>query len=106
MLSFPIWIKQKLFQKKLIIDELKKIDEEFDKNKLKFSEHHLSHASSAFFPSPFKKAIILTLDGVGEWTTSSVSIGIENKIEIKKKFIFLIHWVYFTQHSQIISDLK
>ena len=80
--------KTKIISKKLIIDELKKIDEEFDKNKLKFSEHHLSHASSAFFPSPFKKAIILTLDGVGEWTTSSVSIGIENKIEIKKEIYF------------------
>ena len=86
--SFPIWIKEKLFQKKLIIDELNSIDNRFDKNKLKFSEHHLSHASSAFFPSPFKKAIILTLDGVGEWTTSSVSVAEDNNISIKKEIHF------------------
>ena len=86
--SFPIWIKEKLFQKKLIIENLKRIDEKFEKNKLKFSEHHLSHAASAFFPSPFKEAIILTLDGVGEWTTSSVCIGSENEIKIKKELHF------------------
>ncbi len=86
--SFPIWIKEKLFQKKLIIENLKEIDEKFEKNKLKFSEHHLSHAASAFFPSPFKEAVILTLDGVGEWTTSSVCVGKENEIEIKKELHF------------------
>ncbi len=88
ILSFPIWIKEKLFQKKIIIDELKKIDSKFNKYKLKFSEHHLSHAASAFFPSSFNKAIILTLDGVGEWTTSSVSVAIDNKINIKKEIHF------------------
>ncbi len=86
--SFPIWIKEKLFQKKLIIDNLKKIDQKFNKNKLKFSEHHLSHAASAFFASPFKHAVILTLDGVGEWTTSSVCIGKNNRIEIQKELHF------------------
>ena len=86
--SFPIWIKEKLFQKRLIIDELKKIDKNFSSEKLKFSEHHLSHASSAYFPSPFEEAIILTLDGVGEWTTSSVSLGNKNNIKILKEIHF------------------
>ena len=86
--SFPIWIKEKLFQKKLIIDELKKIDNKFISAKLKFSEHHLSHASSAFFPSPLEKAIILTLDGVGEWTTTSVSLGNKNNIKILEEIHF------------------
>ena len=86
--SFPVWIKEKLFQKKLIFEALKSIDKKFNIEKLKFSEHHLSHSASAFFPSPFKKASILTLDGVGEWTTSSVASGNENKIEIKKEMHF------------------
>ncbi len=86
--SFPIWIKEKLFQKKLILDNLKSVDKNFSKEKLKFSEHHLSHAASAFFASPFEKAAILTLDGVGEWTTSSVCIGNKNNIEINKELHF------------------
>ena len=86
--SFSNLDKKKLFQKKLIIENLKEIDKKFEKNKLKFSEHHLSHAASAFFPSPFKEAVILTPDGVGEWTTSSVCVGKENEIEIKKELHF------------------
>tara|TARA_B100000787_G_C16194819_1_gene299989 strand:- start:861 stop:2696 length:1836 start_codon:yes stop_codon:yes gene_type:complete len=86
--SFPVWIKEKLFQKKLIFEALKSIDKKFDIKKLKFSEHHLSHSASAFFSSPFKEASILTLDGVGEWTTSSVASGNENKIEIQKEMHF------------------
>ena len=78
----PIWIKEKLFQKTLLISNLKKINKKFNKNKLFFSEHHLSHAASAFYPSPFDEAIILTLDGVGEWATSTISYGKENKIKI------------------------
>ena len=63
----PLWIKDKLFQKKLLIDELKKIDTKVNwKDKIFFSEHHISHAASAFFPSPFKEASVLTMDGVGE----------------------------------------
>ena len=73
--SMPVWLKEKLFQKKIIINELKKIDKNFNKNKLMFAEHHESHAASAFYPSPFNEAIILTLDGVGEWSTSSIWIG-------------------------------
>ena len=69
--------------------------------KILFSEHHLSHAASAFFPSPFNKAIIFTADGVGEWATTSIAVGESNKIEIKKKLIFQIQ-VYFIHPSHII----
>jgi len=87
--SMPIWLRDKLFQKKLIISELKKHDENFnDDKKLYFSEHHLSHAISAFYPSPFKEAIILTADGVGEWATTTVAIGKDNKLEIVKEIHF------------------
>ena len=88
--SMPIWLKEKLFQKNLIIKELKKIfgKKTIWKNKLLFSEHHLSHAASAFFASPYKNAAILTMDGVGEWTTTSIAIGNENKIEILKEINF------------------
>ncbi len=87
--AMPIWLKEKLFQKKLLLDELKKVDQNFDgAEKLFFSEHHMSHAASAFYPSPYKEAIILTADGVGEWATTTVAIGIENKIEIKKEIHF------------------
>ncbi|MEL0116118.1 MAG: carbamoyltransferase [Pelagibacteraceae bacterium] len=88
-MSMPIWLREKLFQKKLIFDELQNIDEDFkDIKKIKFSEHHYSHAASAFFPSPFKEAIVLTLDGVGEWATTTVSIGKENSLEIVKEIHF------------------
>ena len=87
--SMPLWISEKLFQKKIIIDNLKSLDQLFDhENKLFFSEHHLSHAASAFYPSPFEEAIILTADGVGEWATTTVAIGKDNKIDIKKELHF------------------
>ena len=87
--SIPVWLREKLFQKKLIIDNLKKIDVNFsDTNKLKFSEHHLSHAASAFFPSDFEDAIVLTLDGVGEWATTTIGIGNSNKLEILEEIHF------------------
>ena len=82
--AMPLWLKQKLFQKRLIINELKKIDKNkcnFD-DKLNFSEHHYSHAASAFFPSPYKKAVVLTVDGVGEWATSTYGIGEENNLNL------------------------
>ena len=88
-MSMPIWLREKLFQKKYLFDELKKHDDKFnDIKKLNFSEHHYSHAASAFFPSKFKEAVILTLDGVGEWATSTVAIGKENKLEILKEIHF------------------
>jgi carbamoyltransferase len=87
--SMPIWLKEKLFQKNLLINELKNHDPNFkDENKILFSEHHLSHAASAFFPSPYKEAIILTADGVGEWATTTVAIGKGNTLEIKKEIHF------------------
>ena len=88
-LSMPIWLREKLFQKKFLFDNLKQHDEKFqDMNKIKFSEHHYSHAASAFYPSPFKEAVILTLDGVGEWATTTVAIGQDNKLKMLKEIHF------------------
>jgi len=87
--AIPVWIKEKLFQKDLLRKEFEKFDPQFDwKNKLLFSEHHLSHAASAFFPSPFDEAVVLTMDGVGEWATTSVAIGRGNKLEVVKEIHF------------------
>ena len=87
--SMPLWLNEKLFQKKLIFEELKKIDNNFNEiKKINFSEHHLSHAASSFFSSPYQEAIILTLDGVGEWATTTISIGKNNKIDILKELHF------------------
>ncbi len=87
--AMPIWIKDKLFQKRLLLDKLKEHDNNFhNEEKLYFSDHHLSHASSAFFPSPFEEAIVLTADGVGEWATTTVAIGRGNQLEIKKELHF------------------
>ena len=87
--AMPLWIKEKLFQKKLLFNELKKHDNNYksDSN-IFFSDHHLSHASSAFFPSPFDEAVVLTADGVGEWATTTVAIGKNNKLDIKKEIHF------------------
>jgi len=87
--AMPIWLRDKLFQKNLLFNELKNHDENFkDINKLFFSDHHLSHAASAFFPSPFDEAIVLTADGVGEWATTTVAVGNSNNLEIKKELHF------------------
>jgi carbamoyltransferase len=88
-LSIPLWIKEKLFQKKNLFDKLQILDPNFkDFTKIKFSEHHLSHAASSFFTSPYNNSLILTLDGVGEWATTTVGIGKDNKIDIKKEIHF------------------
>jgi len=88
-LSMPIWLREKLFQKKFLFDKLKEHDANFtDIKKINFSEHHYSHAASAFYPSPFKEAVILTLDGVGEWATTTVAVGDKNKLEIIKEIYF------------------
>tara|TARA_A100001011_G_scaffold319238_1_gene339235 strand:- start:287 stop:2122 length:1836 start_codon:yes stop_codon:yes gene_type:complete len=87
--AMPIWIKEKLFQKNLLFKKLKECDHNFlDQSKIYFSEHHLSHAASAFFPSPFEEAIVLTADGVGEWATTTVALGKGNNLEIKKEIHF------------------
>ena len=84
--AIPIWLKEKLFQKKEIINYLREIDDNFlPRDKILFSDHHFSHAASAFYPSPFDNAVILTADGVGEWATTTVAIGKDNKIEMKKE---------------------
>ena len=88
LFSMPIWLKDKLFMKKEIIKKLRIIDPKFNEKKIFFSEHHLSHAASAFFPSPFESAIVFTADGVGEWATTSVGIGCKNKLTIKKEINF------------------
>ena len=88
-MSMPLWLSEKLFQKKMLFDALKEQDDNFnDIKKINFSEHHLSHAASAFFSSPYDEAIILTLDGVGEWATTTVSLGKNNKINILKEIHF------------------
>lgn len=85
--AIPIWLKEKLFLKKTLMNELKQYGFN-DHAKLLFSEHHFSHAASAFYPSPFEKAVVLTMDGVGEWATTSLAIGNSNKLEILKEIHF------------------
>ena len=88
--SLPVWVKDKLFQKRVIVEALQEhlgatVDWEA---RLMFSEHHLSHAASAFFPSPFEEAAVLTMDGVGEWTTTSLAIGRGNQLQVHKEIQF------------------
>ena len=88
-MAIPVWIKEKLFQKNLLREELRQFYPDFDlENRLLFSEHHQSHAASAFFPSPFDEALILTMDGVGEWATTSVGHGFGNHLEMIKEIHF------------------
>tara|TARA_B100000029_G_C17594796_1_gene963708 strand:+ start:677 stop:2515 length:1839 start_codon:yes stop_codon:yes gene_type:complete len=88
-MSMPLWLREKLFQKKMLFNELKNHDKNFhDINKIYFSEHHLSHAASAFYPSPFKDAAILTLDGVGEWATTTVAKGENKDLQMLKEIHF------------------
>ena len=87
-MSIPLWLKEKLFQKSLLTDELEKFSADFDKTRLLFCEHHLSHAASAFYPSPFDNAAVLTMDGVGEWATTSAAVGDGNRLEITQEIHF------------------
>lgn len=84
--AIPVWIKEKLFMKKLLKDELSKLGNQ--KHPILFPEHHLSHAASAFYPSPFKKAAILTIDGVGEWATTTIGYGEGNEITMLRELHF------------------
>ena len=88
--AMPVWIKDKLFQKSALIKDLKTtLGNDINwKDKLLFSEHHLSHAASAFYPSPFKSAAVLTLDGVGEWTTTSLAVGKGRDLKVVKEIHF------------------
>jgi carbamoyltransferase len=88
-MAIPLWLREKLFLKDLLLKELRKLDRPGRWNgQLLFSEHHLSHAASAFFPSPFDEAAVLTMDGVGEWATTSAAIGRDNTIEVQKEIHF------------------
>ena len=88
-MAIPLWLREKLFLKDLLLKELRKISGSGKWNEeLLFSEHHLSHAASAFFPSPFDEAIVLTMDGVGEWATTSAAIGRGNSLEVQKEIHF------------------
>ena len=87
--AMPLWIKEKLFQKNYLFNKLKEHDQKYNSDKnIFFSDHHLSHASSAFFPSPFEEAVVLTADGVGEWATTTVAVGKGNNLDIKKEIHF------------------
>lgn len=87
--AIPVWLNEKMFLKKQLYDGLKEVGR-YDKKKLqlRFPEHHLSHAASAFFPSPYSKAAILTIDGVGEWNTATIAVGMDNRIDILKELHF------------------
>ena len=88
-MAIPLWIREKLFQKSLLGSELKRCGGNFDwTNRLLFTEHHQSHAASAFYPSPFDDALVLTMDGVGEWATTSAALGRGNRLEIFKEIHF------------------
>ena len=88
-MAIPLWMREKLFQKEIIGKELRKLDPDFDwKNKLLFTEHHVSHAASAFYASPFEEAAVLTMDGVGEWTTASAAVGRSNELILTKEMHF------------------
>ena len=87
-MSMPIWLREKLFLKDMLIKEVKKTDKSFNADKLMFGEHHFSHAASAFYASPFEEAVVLTLDGVGEWATTTVAIGKGHELDIVKEIHF------------------
>jgi len=88
-MALPLWIKEKLFQKDLLCKRLKARAPGFDwQHKLLFAEHHQSHAASAFYPSPFEEALILTMDGVGEWATTTVGVGRKHRIDLRKEIHF------------------
>jgi carbamoyltransferase len=87
-MAIPLWLKEKLFQKNLLRKKLKEFDDDFTSEKLLFTEHHLSHAASAFYPSPFEMAAVLTMDGVGEWATTSAAMGEGSALEIFQEIHF------------------
>jgi carbamoyltransferase len=87
--ALPVWVKDKLFQKGTLLQELKTLQSGIDwEKRLIFSEHHLSHAASAYYPSPFESAAVLTMDGVGEWTTTSVALGRGRELKVMKEIQF------------------
>ncbi|WP_299890950.1 carbamoyltransferase [uncultured Ruegeria sp.] len=87
-MAMPVWLREKLFLKDLLNKQLRRIDPDFSVEKILFTEHHVSHAASAFYPSPFEEAIVLTVDGVGEWATTTVGIGRGNDLTMVKELHF------------------
>jgi len=88
-MALPLWLREKLFLKSLLADELKALEPDYDwEKRLVFPEHHLSHAASAFYPSPFEHAAVLTMDGVGEWATTSAAVGHGQNLAIHKEIHF------------------
>ncbi len=88
-MAMPLWLREKLFQKSLLAKELKSLDDGFQpEGRLNFTEHHVSHAASAFYPSPFEEAVVLTMDGVGEWATTSVGVGRGTELTIEREIHF------------------
>ncbi len=87
-MAMPVWLREKLFLKDLLTKQLRNFDPVFSVEKLRFAEHHISHAASAFYPSPFEEAIVLTVDGVGEWATTTVGIGRGSDLRILKELHF------------------
>jgi len=87
-MAMPVWLREKLFQKQVLAKELRRHDPSFKEDRLLFAEHHFSHAASAYYPSPFDEAVVLTLDGVGEWVTSSVAIGQNGKLAVQREIHF------------------
>src|SRR5262249_50243854 len=87
-MAIPLWLREKLFQKNWLTAEFRNLAPGYDNANLLFTEHHLAHAASAFFPSPFERAAVLTMDGVGEWTTTSLAIGDGNDLKIHKELHF------------------
>ncbi|WP_420347409.1 carbamoyltransferase [Pelagibius sp.] len=87
-MAMPVWLREKLFLKDLLIKDLRAFEKQFNGDRLMFAEHHFSHAASAFYPSPFEEAVVLTLDGVGEWATTTVAVGRGNQLEIVKELHF------------------
>ncbi len=86
--AMPLWIREKLFQKRILRDHLRRFEPGFDETRLLFTEHHLSHAASAYYPSPFSRATVLTMDGVGEWATTSVAVGTGAELKVMREIHF------------------
>ena len=87
-MAMPLWVREKLFQRDLLARELRRFDPRFEARRLLFAEHHVSHAASAFYPSPFQEAVVLTMDGVGEWATTSAGIGRGSDLRITREIHF------------------
>ena len=104
-MAIPVWIKEKLFQKSLLTKKLHDAAPNFDwESRLLFAEHHQSHAASAFFPSPFEEATVLTMDGVGEWATTSFGIGKGNYIEIDHGYGYITAYGHLYRRDVKLGD--